>query len=88
MIYITALFYLKIKNKSTKISRTQFVPEKGLEPLHLSVHGPEPCVSANSTTPARVLTNMFANFTTWALFELYYKFFSINFADSICACTA
>ena len=34
------------------------VPERGLEPPRgLPAHGPEPCVSANFTTPAWVFQN-------------------------------
>jgi hypothetical protein len=28
----------------------RMVPTKGLEPLHLAAHGPEPCASTNSAT--------------------------------------
>ena len=30
----------------------QMVPTKGVEPLSLAAHGPEPCASANSATSA------------------------------------
>ena len=30
----------------------QMIPTKGVEPLSLAAHGPEPCASANSATSA------------------------------------
>ena len=39
------------------LSATGMVPRKGLEPSHLSAHGPEPCASTNSATWATATNN-------------------------------
>ena len=37
----------------------QMVPTKGVEPLSLAAHGPEPCASANSATSATINPDQF-----------------------------
>ena len=44
--------YPHYHSKSSCTTSVKMVPTKGVEPLSLAAHGPEPCASANSATSA------------------------------------
>ena len=45
--------YPHYRSKSSCTTSVKMVPTKGVEPLSLAAHGPEPCASANSATSAK-----------------------------------
>ena len=47
--------YPHYRSKSSCTTSVKMVPTKGVEPLSLAAHGPEPCASANSATSAKTL---------------------------------
>ena len=55
--------YLAIDATATNkyIFSTLFVPGAGVEPARCKAHGPKPCVSTSSTTPALPLPYILTN---------------------------
>ncbi len=46
--------------------RILLVRARGVEPLWISPHGPEPCASANSAMPAKILAQNFSLTTDYS----------------------
>lgn len=71
--YLAQSEHLKIKIPCSGIFRV-IVRWRGLEPPRLAAHGPQPCLSANSSTSAHRLPHKLPNFLaksrTWPLISV------------------